>query len=56
MDDRIKKFLEESRAAQAARSPEEIAEQEAEHAFELRAAFGPGVEVVNVITGRRTVT
>ena len=56
MDDRIKKFLEERRAAQAAQSPEEIADQEAEQAFALRAAFGPGVKVVNVITGKVTKT
>ena len=29
------------------------ADQEAEHLFELRAAFGPGEEVVDVITGKR---
>lgn len=40
------------RAAQNAMT----AEQRAEHDYELRAAFGPGVEVVNVITGRRTTT
>lgn len=28
----------------------------AEERFEMRAAFGPGVEVVNMITGRRTQT
>lgn len=31
-------------------------EPSAEERFELAAAFGPGVEVVNVITGRRTTT
>jgi hypothetical protein len=38
------------KAAQARRSPEQIAEETAE----MRAAFGPGEEVVNVITGKRT--
>ena len=36
----------------ANRSPE----QRAEEAFEQRAAFGTGVELVNVLTGERTVT
>lgn len=27
-----------------------------EQQYEMRAAFGPGQEVVNVITGRRTIT
>jgi hypothetical protein len=36
-------------AAQASRTQEQIAEQRAE----ARAAFGPGVEVVDVITGER---
>jgi hypothetical protein len=40
------------REAQSRRTPEEIAEQ----AYELRAAFGPGVEVVNVLTGKLTRT
>jgi len=31
-------------------------EARAEQAYEMRAAFGPGVEVVNVITGERTRT
>lgn len=38
--------------AQANRSPEQLAEED----FERRAAFGPGVEVVDVITGERTQT
>jgi hypothetical protein len=28
-------------------------EAAAEQAFEMRAAFGPGVEVVNILTGER---
>lgn len=32
---------------------EEISEAEAEMAFEMRAAFGPGVEVINILTGRK---
>jgi len=36
--------------AQANRTPEQIAEEN----FEMRAAFGPGAEVVNVITGKVT--
>ena len=36
-------------AAQAARTPEQIAEDNAE----IRAAFGPGVTVVDVITGKK---
>lgn len=31
-------------------------EQTAEEAFELRAAFGPGVKVINVLTGERKTT
>ena len=38
--------------ARARRTPEQIAEER----FEMMAAFGPGVEVVNVITGERTTT
>jgi hypothetical protein len=45
-------FLAQYRAAQAARTPEQIAE----HAYELRAAFGAGETVVNVITGERSTT
>ena len=36
--------------AQANRTPEQIAEEN----FEMRAAFGDNVEVVNVLTGKRT--
>jgi hypothetical protein len=34
----------------------EAVEPSAEEMFEMSAAFGKGVEVVNVLTGRRTVT
>ena len=44
--------IERYRQAQARRTPEQIAEEQ----FEMRAAFGPGVEVVNIITGKRTRT
>ena len=47
-----RKWIAEYRAARANIS----AEQRAEEAFERRAAFGPGVEVVDVFTGRRTRT
>ena len=40
------------RETQARRTPE----RSAEDAYEMRAAFGPGVEVINVITGQRTRT
>ena len=46
------RVIEAYRQAQANRTPE----QEAEHMFELRAAHGPGVEVVDVITGKRYTT
>jgi hypothetical protein len=39
-------------AARAHRTPEQIAEE----AYEMRAAFGPGVKVANVITGEECVT
>lgn len=42
-------FLRDYREAQRNRTPEQLAEE----AFEARAAFGPGVEYVNVITGER---
>ena len=35
------------KAAQAARTPEQVAEQN----FEIASAFGPGQKIVNVITG-----
>jgi len=40
------------KAAQAARTPEQIAEQE----FEMAAAFGPGQKIVNILTGEVTRT
>jgi len=43
-------ILENYRRRMAERTPEQIAEQEAE----MRAAFGPGETVVNIITGQRT--
>ena len=43
-------FFAEYREARKNRTPEQIAEE----AFELRAAFGPGETVVDVITGERT--
>jgi hypothetical protein len=45
-------FFAEYRAAQEARTPEQLAEEQ----YEMRAAFGPGVEMVNAITGERTTT
>ena len=45
-------FLAEYATAQANRTPEQIAEEQ----FEMQAAFGPGVEVVNVFTGQKTTT
>lgn len=47
----LDRFAAAYRAAQARRTPEEIEEQRAE----MRAAFGPGETVVNVLTGERTV-
>jgi hypothetical protein len=44
--------LDAYRAAQAARTPDEIAE----HEHELAVAFGPGETIVNVITGQVTRT
>lgn len=40
------------RKAQAERTPEQIAEER----FEARAAMGPGVEMVNIITGEKWTT
>jgi hypothetical protein len=40
----------------AAARDERTPEQKAEEAFERRAAFGPGVTVVNVLTGERVRT
>ena len=47
-----KKFLEEYTVAQKNRSAEQIREER----WEARAAMGPGVEMVNVITGERYTT
>ena len=44
-------FINEWKASRNNRTAEEIAEER----FEMRAAFGPGETVVNVITGERTV-
>lgn len=49
-DREIDEFLTRYRQAQEGR------ERTAEEMFELRAAFGPGVDVVNVITGKVTRT
>ena len=46
------KLIEQYRQAEANRTPEQIAEQR----YEARAAMGPGVEMVNVITGERYTT
>ena len=45
-------WIQKYKEAQAARTPEQIAEQQAE----ARAAHGPGVELVNVITGEKYIT
>ena len=45
-------FFEEYRAAQKNRSAEQIAEER----FEARAAMGPGVKMVNFITGETFLT
>ena len=44
------RFIEEWKKNRANRSAEEIAEER----YEMRAAFGPGETVVNVLTGERT--
>ena len=43
-------YVDKSLAAYRASQP---AEASAEEQYEMRAAFGPGVEVVDIITGRR---
>jgi hypothetical protein len=48
----VERVIEGYRAAQAARTPEEVEEAHAE----ARAAFGPGETVVNILTGERYVT
>jgi hypothetical protein len=45
----LRAFLADYRRAQARRTPEQIAEQRAE----ARAAHGPGVTLVDVVTGER---
>lgn len=44
------RFIEEYKMNRANRSAEEVAEEHAE----MRAAFGPGETVVNILTGERT--
>ena len=51
-DEWVERSLAEYRAAQSQRSLEQIAEER----FEARAAMGPGVEMVNIITGERYTT
>ena len=51
-DKENEEFLEEYRKAQANRTADEIAEQR----MEARAAMGPGVEMVNIITGETYTT
>lgn len=48
----VDRVLSEYRANQARRTPEEIEQQR----LEARAAHGPGVELVNIITGERYTT
>ena len=48
----IAEFMVEYHKARAERTPEQIAEEE----YEMRAAFGPGETVVNVITGEKSYT
>ena len=45
-------FLKEYRTAQLNRSAEQIREER----FEARAAMGPGVEMVNIVTGEKYTT
>ena len=51
-DEQNAAFFAEYKQARANRTPEQIAEEQ----FELRAAFGPGVEIVNAITDERTIS
>ena len=48
----FQEFMVEYHKARAERTPEQIAEEE----FEMRAAFGPGETVVNVLTGEKSYT
>lgn len=52
ISDHLDEFARKYHEAQSRMTPE----QEAEHAFELRAAFGPGKEIVDVLTGKITRT
>ena len=49
--DEVTKFIGAYKKAQALKTPE----QKAEEMLEMRAAFGPGETIVNVITGEKTV-
>ena len=51
-DEQQDKAIFEYRVAMASRTPEEIAEQQAE----ARSAHGPGVELVNILTGEKYIT
>ena len=48
--EQINAFLDEWKENRKNRSAEQVAEEQ----FEMRAAFGPGETVVNVVTGERT--
>ena len=48
----VEQSLRQYRVAQAQRTAEQIAEER----WEARAAMGPGVEMVNIITGERYTT
>ena len=48
----VQRTLAEYAEAQQNRTPEQIAEQRAE----ARAAMGPGVEMVNILTGEKYIT
>lgn len=45
-------FIADYKRGRAAMSPE----QKAEEAYERRAAFGPGVKTVNILTGERNIS
>ena len=49
-DEQTRATLEAYITSQAERTPDQTAEEE----YEMRAAFGAGAKVVNVITGKRT--
>lgn len=51
-DKQIGEFLTSYVEAQKNRSPEQIAEER----FEARAAMGPGVDMVNIVTGEKWTT